>query len=298
MDEIALIERFRKKIRLDSTVVKGSGDDAAVIRWTKGKHLLFTCDMLIENTHFRLKEANPYRVGWKAMAVNISDIASMGGIPRHAVVSLGIPKGANLSLIDGVFSGVKALADKFKINIVGGDVNVSDKLIIDIAMIGEAKKKELATRSGAKVGDIIMVTGNLGGSKYGKHLNFMPRVKEANFLVRNFKINSMTDISDGLSSDLTHVCHASKTGAKIYESLIPLSRHAKSIKNALSDGEDFELLLTVNKKYAAGILSRFKKETDTAITAIGEMTSKAKGIKIIDRFGRINKLKPTGFKHF
>ena len=295
--EIALIERFRKRIRLDSSVVKGSGDDAAVIRWRKDKYLLFTCDMLIENIHFEKKTA-PYQVGRKALAVNISDIAAMGGVPKQAVISLGLPGKMPVGVVDKIFSGMKEAADKFGVNIVGGDVNTSANLCINVALLGEVKKDEFVTRSGAKRGDVIMVTGQLGGSKYGKHLGFTPRVKEARYLVRNFRINSMMDISDGLSSDIFQICRASKVGAVIYESLIPVSQKAKSINNALNDGEDFELLLTLPKRYAGSVIKRFRKNTGTGISAIGKVVPKSKGVNLITRFGKARPLGPGGFSHF
>ena len=139
--ETALIERFRKRIKPDSSVVVGPGDDAAVIKWKSDKYLLFTCDMLIEDIHFKTRIASPRRIGYKAMAVNISDIASMGGVPTHAVVSLGLPQKTKVGFADDLFSGMKALADRFGVNIVGGDVNTSRKLVIDVSLIGEVKKR-------------------------------------------------------------------------------------------------------------------------------------------------------------
>ena len=154
MGEIALIESFRRRIKLDESVVVGSGDDTAVIKWNGNKHLLFTCDMLLQDVHFK-KSTNPRLIGQKALAVNISDIAAMGGVPRHAVVSLGIPKRTDTGFIDRMFSGMKSLADSYGVNITGGDVNSSDKLIIDTTLLGEVEKRNLVTRSGARAGILL-----------------------------------------------------------------------------------------------------------------------------------------------
>ena len=232
--EIGLIERLAKGIRLDKSVVKGAGDDTAVIKWTKDKYLLFTCDMLIEDVHFKLNRAAPFEIGWKALGRNISDIAAMGGLPRYALVSIGINAGLPVSFADGIYKGIRALADRFKINIVGGDTAASFKLVIDISMIGEVERSKLATRSGAKKGDAILLTGAVGGSIKERHLNFMPRLKEARMLVGNFKINSMIDVSDGLALDLWRILDASRVGARIYQDAIPLSKDADSFESEIA----------------------------------------------------------------
>ena len=136
--EVELIKRLAKNFRLDSSVVKGSGDDTAVIKWTKDKYLLFTCDMVIEGVHFNLNKATPFQVGWKALGRNISDVAAMGGIPRYAVVSMGIDPKLNVSIPDGICKGLKNIADKFHVNIVGGDMSGSDKILIDTAQLRKA----------------------------------------------------------------------------------------------------------------------------------------------------------------
>ncbi len=298
LGEISLIEKFKKRIKLDSSVRVGPGDDAASIRMKNKRLQLFTTDMLIEGTHFTKRTASPSQIGHKALAVNISDIAAMGGVPRHAVVSLGINKNSEYSFVNGVFEGIKSLADKFKINIVGGDVNSSKNFIVSIALLGEAKDKKLSLRSGAKEKDVIMVTGTLGGSLKGRHLKFMPRLKEAQALVENFRINSMVDISDGLSNDLYQICRASRKGAVVYESLIPVSPAAKSVKSALADGEDFELLFTLPARFVKKAVDAFKRKGLVGITPIGQIVSKEKGINIIDRFGRKKALVRSGFRHF
>lgn len=293
LNEIDLIRRLSKGFRLDSAVIKGPGDDAAVLRWTRTKYLLYTCDMTIEGVHFDLGSARPFQVGWKALGRNISDIAAMGGIPRHAVVSLAISPEREVSVADGICKGIKRIADKFGVNIVGGDMSHSKNIIIDISLIGEVEKRKLVLRNGAQVGDAIMVTGSLGRSIKGKHLNFVPRVKEAREILKRFKINSMIDISDGLALDLGRVLNASRVGARIYENAIPLSRGAVSINDALYDGEDYELLFTMSAKEAERL-----RRTDAPVSLIGEIVPKKHGYKIVSASGKVEDMKVKGYLHF
>lgn len=295
--EFGLIDRIARAARTDASVARGIGDDAAVLKWTKDKYLLATVDMLIEDRHFR-RSAPAQKVGWKAICCGISDIAAMGGEPKWALVSCGLPKDLPLKYADGIYTGMKRAARKFGVNIIGGDTNASDKIILDVTVLGEVKKKNLTLRSGAKPGDDIFVTGSLGGSLGGKHLDFTPRLKESRTLIKNFKINSMIDLSDGLSSDLGHILKQSGTGAVIYEYLVPRSRSARTIENALSDGEDFELLFTMPKKEAFKLLRLRKKLFDIPVTRIGTVTDKKFGAKRADILGGRKNLAPKGFKHF
>jgi len=231
--EFGLIEKIAKGTKTNKSVIKGIGDDAAVLEWTKDRYLLATADMLIEDRHFK-RGASPQDIGWKALCCGISDIAAMGGEPRWALVSCGLPKGLAVRYADGIYSGLKKAAGRFGVNIVGGDTNASDKIILDVTVLGEVKKEDLVLRSGARVGDLIFVTGELGGSIRGKHLDFTPRIKESQILVKDFKINSMIDLSDGLSSDLNHILEQSAAGAIIYEYLIPRSPHPAPSPHRLS----------------------------------------------------------------
>ena len=296
--EIELIKRLSKSFRLDSSVIKGSGDDAAVLKWTKNKYLLFTCDMVIEGVHFDLRNAAPFQIGWKALGRNISDIAAMGGLPKYAVVSLAIDRALDVSIADGICKGIKSMADRFGVNIVGGDIAESKKIVIDISLIGQVRKENLVLRSTAKTGDLILVTGSLGGSIIGKHLNFVPRVKESQKIVRNFKVNSMIDVSDGLALDLYRIVRASNVGACIYEEGIPLSKDAVRLKDALYDGEDYELLFTLAPKEAERLLKRNFSVVGTRISLIGEITDKKYGYRIMRESGREEDLKVEGYTHF
>lgn len=296
--EIGLINRLAAKTRYSHSVIKGIGDDTAVLKWTNDKYLLYTCDMLVEDVHFSLRDATPYQIGHKALARNLSDIAAMGGEPKYALVSIVIDGNKDASFADSIYKGIADLAKKFKVDIVGGDTSCSKKLVIDISVIGEVKKDRLTPRSGAKVGDIIFITGSIGGSRKGKHLDFIPRLAESGTLTRKFKINSMIDISDGLALDLWRILEASKAGARIYEKLIPLSAQADSLKKAIADGEDFELLFTMSVKEAGKFLKTEFTNMKAGVALIGEIMPRSYGYKMIGRSGKEKVLEPKGYLHF
>lgn len=296
--ELGLIKRIAKNIWLDKTVVRGIGDDTAVIKWTAGKYLLFTCDMLVEGTHFTRKGARPFQIGRKALARNISDIAAMGGVPKYALVSVGLDPELPVSFADGIFKGMNELAMRFKINIVGGDTTRSKKLAIDISLIGEVEHKNLVLRCGARPGDAIFITGSVGGSIKGKHLDFIPRLEEARALVKKYKVNAMIDVSDGLLLDLWRILDASKTGAVICEDLIPVSADASSFRKAITDGEDFELLFTMPEREALRLMNSHGSKIRTPVSLIGQVVDAKRGYVLVKKNRKIERLKPEGFLHF
>jgi thiamine-monophosphate kinase len=293
LGEFGLIKRFQKKISLNSSVVKGSGDDCAVLKFNKRSYQLFSCDMLVEGVDFH-RSADFKLVGQKALAISISDIASCGGVPQHALVALGLSKQMSVKQVDRLSLGLFNLARKFNINIVGGDISRANKLIIDVSMLGVVDKNKLCLRQGAKPGDLIMVTGEFGGAIKGKHLKFTPRLKEAQFLVNNFKINAMIDVSDGLAADLGHILASSGVGAVLYERLIPLSKQAQSRQEALCSGEEFELLFTASRDQANKII----KSAKYSFKLIGEIMPEAFGLRLINYQNRYSKLKLSGYRHF
>ncbi|MBP7056231.1 MAG: thiamine-phosphate kinase [Candidatus Omnitrophica bacterium] len=295
--EIGLISEIAKGIRLDSSVVKGIGDDTAVIKWKRDRYLLFTCDMVIEDVHFTRKSAPPFEIGWKAMARNISDIAAMGGVPKYALISAGLDPDMSVSYIRQIKRGILSAADRFGINVVGGDTSKSSKLVIDISLIGEVEKDCLTLRSGARKGDVILVTGAIGGSSKGRHLNFMPRLEEARQIVKNFKVNSMIDVSDGLLIDLSRILRASSAGARLFKDSIPLSRDADSFEKAVSEGEDFELLFTMSVKEARRFFIHGLRKMKTPVTLIGQITGNEKGFVLVTERGE-KKITGSGFLHF
>lgn len=291
--EFGLIEKIAEITKTTPSVIKGIGDDCAVLKYTKDKYLLVTTDMIIEDIHFRLNNATHQQIGHKAIAVNISDIAACGGIGKWAVVSIGLPKDMNLDFVNKIYFSIRKLASKFNIDIVGGDTNLSKRIVISIVIIGEVSKKNLVLRNGAKIGDTIFITGKL--TPQAKDLSFIPRIKASSFLVNNFKINSMIDISDGLLSDLGHIISESRAGACLYQSLIPYQ--GVSIKRALSSGEQFELLFTADRSKTRRLVSLAGKKR-IKITAIGEITDTKGKIIFIDKSGKKEILKPKGYRHF
>ncbi len=293
--EFEFIESVKKRLPGPKSSVLGIGDDCAVLEFTADKYLLVTADMLIQDVHFDLAKVSPFKVGRKALAVSLSDVAAMAGIPKYYVVSIAVPPDAPLSALHDFYSGMMKLAAEFKVELIGGDTNRADKFICDVTVIGEVEKKLLVRRDGARAGDKIFVTGALGGSIKGRHCDFTPRVREARLLVKNFRVHSMIDISDGLSSDLRHITDASGVGAVIFDDRIPVSRDAVSKKDALSGGEDYELLFTaaggVNEEALSGKLK-------IPVANIGRIVPKREGIKIVTgKYGKKD-LERKGFRHF
>lgn len=300
ISELGLIDYLTKNIICTSPLVfKGIGDDAAVIKIDKDRYLLSTCDMLIEGKHFT-KRDSLIDVGYKAMSCSLSDIAAMGGEPKFALVSLGLPKRFKFRDIHALYRGFSKALDRFCVEIVGGDSNLCDKLIIDISMIGFVNSKKLVLRSNAKTGDYIFVTGSLGGSFYRKHLRFLPRIKEAKFLLDRFKLNSMIDISDGLVIDLYRILQASGVGAVIFENLIPVDKDAKNLEEALYMGEDFELIFTLSNQEANRLLSRINQnKIGFSLSFIGKIIDEKSKIYLLDKDSkRFKALKMKGFLHF
>lgn len=295
LGEFNFINRINRTIKLSGRVIKGIGDDAGVLKYTKDKYLLFTTDMLLEGKHF-YKGSSAGLVGEKALSSNVSDIAAMGGIPKFAVISIGFPGSLNLKYADELYKGIRRVAGRFSVDLVGGDTVGSMKIVINIALIGEVEKANLVLRSKAKEKDAIFVTGNIGGSIKLKHLNFTPRLKEARFLVKNFKINSMIDISDGLLADLGHILEESNKGAVIYEKTMPVSKDAAGFDSAIRDGEDFELIFTLPERYVDRLENIWPFKT--RLSMIGQIRSVRKGLSLIRKNGKSEKIKPTGFTHF
>jgi thiamine-monophosphate kinase len=296
MNEIKFLKALEKNIPTKKDVIKGIGDDTAVLPFSKDKYLLYASDMIVEGVHFKKDDA-PQNIGYKAVAVNISDIAAMAGTPKYITVSAGIPKSRSSSYRNAIFKGIKKVCKSFNVQIVGGDTCASEKLVLDVSIIGEVKKNQVVYRSGAKVGDQIYVTGVLGDAQE-KQFSFIPRVKLVQLLSKTVNINAMMDISDGLFMDIHRLCSASKKGCQLYREKIPVSKKARSFKDACTYGEDFEILFTLSSKEAKSLEKYILKNKKIKVYNIGEITNAQKGVCLIDKAGKSKKIKPIGYEHF
>jgi len=305
--EFGLIKRIQQKPK-DKNVLVGIGDDTAVVK-IGNKLALITTDTLIEGDHFNLDYFTPEQVGMKSIEINVSDIVSMGGKPKYALISLALRKDMDVKFVDGLYKGMRKAASKYNVEIIGGNLTHAKQVMIDIDLIGFVKKENLCLRSNAKPGDFILVSGDLGSSTAGLNL-FLKKIKGHDYVkkkhlkpkahpekVKKFLncINAMEDVSDGLASEIKHICEQSNVGAIIYANNIPIRaetiRAAKAVnKNALDyalfGGEDFELVFTVSAKNLNKVRGYL----------VGEITKK-KGIKIYQK-GKESLLKKHGYDHF
>jgi thiamine-monophosphate kinase len=309
MNEFELIAKLTKSLPSNKNVLTGAGDDCAVLDFGLPEKLfLFKTDAIVEGIHFT-KEITPEKIGRKALARCLSDIAAMAGTPTAALVTIGLPENFEPEFVAKIYDGLNALAEKFGVAIVGGETTTNpERILISIALIGTVARGKQILRSGAKVGDAIFVTGELGGSLAEKHLEFEPRIAEANWLTEKFSIHAMIDLSDGLAGDLRHILKTSGVGAELLKSAIPISRAAKlsarksssakpAFAAALTDGEDFELLFTIAGKDAVKLLDTWKKQfPKLKLGCIGKIVA-GDGILIRDKSGS-HKLNANGYVHF
>lgn len=302
MGEFEYIDWLRRRTPRDDRVIVGPGDDCALINSQAGSGWLVTTDMLLDGTHFVLAEAGPRRVGRKAMAVNLSDIAAMAGRPVAAVVSVGLPRQCQEGLGAELYSGLREMADQFQTAIVGGDTNSWEgALAISVTLFGEPAPPGPVLRRGALAGDWLMVTGALGGSILGRHLDFVPRVAEARRLHALVRLHAMIDLSDGLAADARHLAHESGCGVVLHAPMIPI--HADvgrrddgrtPLEHALSDGEDFELAFAVSPSEGE-MLVRTQPILDLPLSHVGEFVAE-QGLWITDGTHR-RSLAASGYEH-
>jgi len=320
LGEFRLIELFAKIVgkSKDESVLLGIGDDAACWR-TEGLQLA-TCDALIQDVHFTLSTTTWRELGWKALAVNLSDIAAMGGLPRYALVSLGLPGDTEVESVTELYEGMAELARLFDVVIVGGNVVGAPIVVLSLALVGVAQKAQnILTRSAATPGERIAVTGHLGASGAGlamlrkglkfdektaatlreAHLKPHPRVAEGQTLARH-GVKAAIDLSDGLVSDLDKLCKTSGVGARLFINQVPIhpivqnSFGDDAINLALSGGEDYELLFTAKGE----VIDKVREAMPCNVTVIGEIVAEPRQVTALDEHGNEGKLEKEGWEHF
>jgi len=329
LGEFGLIERLRAACPEGSSpdVIVGIGDDTAVLRLDDRHALLATCDIQVQDVHFRLETISPEQLGRRAMAVNISDIAAMGGSPTYALVSMALPPDLPLATFDGIFEGMRAQMAEYSAGMIGGNLaRTTGPLVIDVFMMGRIAIGHLVTRHGARPGDDIYITGETGRSsagcavldKYGvsfpdefadavlAHRRPVPRVKEGTTIAQSGAATAMIDLSDGLAADLAHICRESNVGAEMYEAKIPCSTTVREIASALGEncrhyilygGEDYELLFTARPE-AEQEIQRIAGVCGTPMRKIGRILPPDGGIKLVEADGTRVDLHAAGWNHF
>ncbi|MEN6521352.1 MAG: thiamine-phosphate kinase [Armatimonadota bacterium] len=322
---IKLIEKLHGEMD-DPRVVVGFGDDAALVRTCTEMLQIITTDLLIEGTHFRQDIIDPYSLGWKSVAVNISDVAAMGGVPTWAFVSIAFPD-IEVEFIEQLYEGMNDISRRFGSRIIGGDTNNAEgNIVINVAQLGEVEEDRAAKRNTARPGDRILVTGTIGDSLAGfrlldklglaqaskdfpqvaeRHLRPIPRVSEARAAVKERLVGAMMDLSDGLAIDLGKMCEASSVGARVFEKNLPVSESLKLAASALnmspeslasSGGEDYELLIAAAPENVEKLIQTVQTATGTRVTEIGEFIEGDR-ITLVQPDGAEAPLK-TGWKHF
>ncbi|HHW45130.1 MAG TPA: thiamine-phosphate kinase [Desulfotomaculum sp.] len=328
LGEFGLIKRLSGDLlSRPAEVIRGAGDDAAVLQLDGSLWTLLTTDMLVEGVHFSLEWASPVQVGIKTVAVNVSDIAAMGGWPAHAVISLGLPERSTVEEIDELYRGIRQAAGEYGVNIVGGDtVKSPDRLVINLTLLGYVEAGRAVFRSGAGVGDRIYVTGGLGASAAGLFLcrhpalpvdpavatclrraHLEPRARlAAGRLLSAAGVTAMDDISDGLAGELMEICRASGVGCLVREEAIPVDPRVRAVADlagvdplqwVLSGGEDFELLFTVPPGLAGPVEVKLAAAGENCY-CIGEVIPAGSGLLLERAGGRVVPLQARGYDHF
>ena len=309
MNEFELISRLTRALPTNKSVVVGAGDDCAVLDvGLPDRLLLFKTDAVVEGIHFT-PEIAPEKIGHKALGRCLSDIAAMAGTPLAALVTLALARNFEPDFVEAIYGGMNALARRHEVAIVGGETTSNpERTLISIALLGTVPRGKGALRSGAVAGDAIFVTGELGGSLAGKHLEFEPRLEEARWIAQHFSLHAMIDISDGLAGDLRHILKSSRVGAELLSTAIPISSEARRagkagsaakppLLAALTDGEDFELLFTVASRDAVPLRDAWKKQfPNLELSCIGKITP-GEGITLRDKAGA-RPLTDHGYVHF
>jgi len=310
-------------------IVVGIGDDVAVLGGTGDELILATVDSQVEGVHFLLDRITPFQLGRRALAINLSDIAAMGGTAQYALVSLALPVDTEVAWVEELYRGLRAEGDRFGVAVVGGNMARSlGGVFIDVCVLGRVRREQLLLRTGAKVGDWILVTGYLGDSAaglslllddrlsvadadrellIGRHLTPIPRLAEAAVIARSGLATAMIDLSDGLSSDVGHICERSRVGARVWAERLPISPAARQVaaltgrapwRLALEGGEDYELCFTAPPGVAEELVAAVSRETGTPVTVVGEILPTGEGRWLVLEDGQEMHLEAKGWKHF
>ncbi|MCS7221111.1 MAG: thiamine-phosphate kinase [Anaerolineae bacterium] len=327
--EFNLINRIARSLPAPRTgVIVGIGDDVAVLQ-NRDRYILATCDVQVEGVHFLREKILPYQLGRRAVAINVSDIAAMGGVPCYLLVSLMLPRETEVEFVDGLYEGMREECSRWGSEIVGGNMAHSpDRIIVDLFLLGEVEPERLLRRSGARVGDQVLVTGTLGDSAAGlalllhpeatcpdlhrefalrRHLTPTPRLWEGRVISRSGLATAAIDVSDGLASDVGHICERSGVSVRLRADAIPISDAARAIAQALSadplewalfGGEDYELLFTAPADRAKDLARWVQQETGTPVSIIGEVVPADQGIALVHADGSAVPLWKGGWDHF
>ncbi len=326
--EFGLIKKISRGCLIrEENVFRAIGDDAAAFTTDPDDLTIVTTDMLIENVHFIREVTSGFNLGYKALAVNLSDIAAMGSVARETFVSIGVPDNVQSDYIEDMYNGIKSLAGEFGVNILGGDTTGSrHDLIINITIVGSVSKKEILLRNTAKPGDVIFSTGFSGDSRAGLHLilnpeaaqadqfenlinaHLLPRpqIGEGRFLTFQKGVHAAIDISDGLSSDIGHIAKQSDVGVRLEAKKIPVSPDLADfciqfgfdpIEYALAGGEDYTLLCTISPENADQVAKDFQKEFKRCLYPLGEITE-TKQMELVFPDGQVKAIKPEGWDQF
>lgn len=292
--EDRLLEQLLPTLPRNRSVVLGAGDDCAIVKsGERGKLHLLKTDCLVENIHFT-KKSRPDLVGWKAMARPLSDFAAMSGVPRFALITLIVPSQKTLEWVKKLYRGIEKAARIFEVAVVGGETSkIKGPTVVSVTVAGFVEKGRWVGRAGGKANDELFVTGRLGGSLGGRHLQFVPRILESRWLTKNFPIHAMMDLSDGLGADLPRLARASGVGFLVDEAALPLNPGCTT-EQAISDGEDYELLFAISPRHSARLRKRWRKKfPKLLLTRIGKLNSKF-GPPEADRNSKF----PGGYVHF
>jgi len=329
LGEFPLIDRLAARLgRPRPDVVLGIGDDVAAVEGPPGRLLLATCDVQVAGVHFLPDRVDPWKLGRKAAAINVSDIASAGGRPTHFLSSLVLPPETEVDFVERLYDGLAEEAQRWGADVIGGNVSGGAGLVIDLTLFGEVAADRLLRRDGARPGDTVLVTGALGAAAAGLHLLLhpgpepdesvrqavlsafetpIPRVFEAAAAAACNGVGAAIDVSDGLAADLGHVCDRSGVGVRIFEDRVPVSAAARAVAAesgtdalvwALGGGEDYELLLTVRPDGADRLAEAVRGATGTPVTPIGEVLPASEGRCLVRADGSVAPLAADGWRHF